>query len=203
MSDRFFLYFAVTLWLLMVIGFSDNWLFDTAQESNSQPRFLVHSFFAAAWFTLLVVQALLVRSRAVQQHMKLGVIAILAYVGMTITIWYLFAERYIATGDLMIFFKPVEILSVVLIVLGVANRKKDRIKHRQYMMFASFCLVGPALDRSVFHIFGPEHMIVPMLLLYLGLFAWFGLAIKKIIWYMVLWFVFMAYNLYPMVSRAF
>lgn len=201
MDTRFFFFFAVSLWLLMAIGFSDNWLFDTGQASNSQPKFLIHAFFSFCWFTLLVVQTGLIRAGNTRLHMRLGVIGIIVYACMTATIWYLFAEAFINRDNIKILIKPLEVLSVVLVVMGFMNRRKDRIKHRQYMMFASFCLIGPALDRTVFHLFGPEHMLVPMIVLNLGLLAWFGLALKKFTWYMALWIVFMAYNLAPIIGR--
>lgn len=76
MKVSFYLLFAISLWLLMAIGFSDNWLFDRAQESNSQPKFLIHAFFAFWWFTLLVIQSGLIRAGNIKLHMRLGIIAI-------------------------------------------------------------------------------------------------------------------------------
>ena len=49
-------------WLTMVVGFSDNWLYDLDQPSNSAPHFLIHAGFAFLWFSALVVQCALVRA---------------------------------------------------------------------------------------------------------------------------------------------
>ena len=92
-NDRFFFLFALSLWLLMAIGFSDNWLFDTSQESNSQPKFLIHAFFSFCWFSLLLVQTGLVRAGNTRLHMRLGLIGVAVYACMTVTIWYLFFRK--------------------------------------------------------------------------------------------------------------
>ncbi len=184
----------------MAIGFSDNWLFDTGQESNSQPKFMIHAFFSFCWFSILLVQTGLVRAGNARLHMKLGVIGIVVYACMTATIWYLYAERFVESDALRSLLKPLEVLSIVLVAMGFINRRRNREKHREFMMFGSFCLIGPALDRTVFHLFGPEQMMIPMLVLYIALIGWFGLAVRKLTWYMVLWGVFMAYNLAPIVG---
>jgi len=197
MKDRFFLYFSALLWLLMAIGFSDNWLFDVGQESNSQPKFLIHAFFSFSWFTLLVAQSGLVRTGNTAIHMRLGPVAMAAYICMTITIWYLFLESFLDRGDPTILIKPVELLSIVLVGTGFMNRRRNAGRHREYLVFGSFCLIGPALDRTAYHLFGPEQMNIPALIMYLVLFGMFVAATKKFRWYMVLWIIFMIYNLFP------
>ena len=201
MKRNFFVAFSAALWLLMAVGFSDNWLFDIGQDSNRQWKFMVHAFFAASWFTLLVVQAVLVRSRNTRIHMKLGIVALLFYAAMTVTIWGLYVESALQRDDWTRLVKPLEVLSVVLVVLGFLNRKRDSQRHKEYMLFGSFCLVGPALDRSVFHVFGPEHMLIPMFAIYLlmaGAFVWY---LRGFRWYLLVWLVAWGYSVHPIFLR--
>ena len=187
----------------MAIGFSDNWLFDVGQESNSQPKFLIHAFFAFSWFTLLVVQTSLIRNKNYQWHFKIGVLGVVVYYLMTLTIWDLYYEAFAAENDWLKLAKPLELLSILLVTLGFVNRKRNSEKHKEYILFGTFCLIGPALDRSVVHLFGPENMIWPMIISYwllFGLFVWYK---KKITWYMGLWVVFWIYSLYPFISGMF
>ena len=130
--------------------------------------------------------------------MTLGVVGVVIYLLMTLTIWHLFFESYAAKNDLMKLVKPLEIFSVVLVTLGILNRKTNATKHREYIMFGSFCLIGPALDRTAFHLFGPEKMMWPSLILYLGLLGSFLWFTKQFKWYMSLWVVFLAFSLYPL-----
>lgn len=201
MRDRFFLIFSLVLWSLMAIGFSDNWLFDIGQESNSQPKFLIHAFFAFCWFTLLCIQSGLIRKENYGLHMKLGVFGMIVYYLMTLTIWNLYFESFILKNDWMRLVKPLEIFSIVLVTLGFLNRRKNAQKHKEYIMFGSFALIGPALDRTVFHLFGPEYMVWAMIVLYLGLFGSFVWLKKGVTWYMALWIIFWIYSLYPLFSR--
>lgn len=203
MKNGFNLFFAISLWLLMAIGFSDNWLSDTAQKSNSQPKFLIHAFFAFWWFTLLVIQSGLIRSGNVNLHMRTGVVAMVAYVCMTITIWYMYLLNYLDSDNLLKLVKPLEVLSIVLVAAGYASRGKNSQRHREYLIFGAFCLIGPALDRTVFHIFGPEQAFYPALILYFVLFGAFIWSVKRFTWYMMLWIAFLAYSLFPMIESHF
>ena len=203
MRAKFFLTFSIILWLLMAIGFSDNWLFDTCQESNSEVKFLVHAFFAFSWFTLLVVQSGLIRNKNFTLHMSLGFLGMVIYFFLTITIWNLYYENFIEKNDWMRLVKPLEAFSVVLVTLGFLNRKKNANNHKEYIMFGTFCLIGPALDRTVFHLFGPEYMTWPMFILYFGLFSLFIWYKRRFTWYMGLWVIFWTFSLYPLLSQMF
>jgi hypothetical protein len=199
--ENFFLLFSIILWLLMAIGFSDNWLFDIGQESNSQPKFMIHAFFAFNWFTLLIIQSALIRKKNFKLHMKLGLLGIVIYYLLTLTIWNLFYESFLLKDDWLKLVRPLETFSILLVSLGFLNRKQNSKKHKEYIMFGTFCLIGPGLDRAVFHIFGPENMILPMFILYLALFSLFIWYKKGFTWYMGLWAIFWIYSLYPLLSR--
>ena len=185
----------------MVIGFSDNWLFDISQESNSEPKFLIHAFFAFCWFSLLVIQSGLIRKKEYKLHFKLGLIGMAIYYLMTITIWNIYYEIFTETYNWLKLVRPLEIFSIALVTIAFNKRKKNSQMHKEFLAFGTFCLIGPGLDRTVFHLFGPELMIWPMIILFwllLGLFAWYK---KGITWYMILWIIFWVYSLYPLLSR--
>jgi hypothetical protein len=185
----------------MAIGFSDNWLFDVGQKSNSQPKFLIHAFFAFCWFTLLVIQTGLIKQSNYKLHFKFGLFGIVIYYLLTLTIWNLYYENYVFKNDWLKLIKPLEAFSVLLVTLAFINRKKNSQKHKEFIMFGTFCLIGPALDRTVFHLFGPENDIWPMFILNWMLFGFFIWYKKKLTWYMSLWIIFWFYSLYPLISR--
>ncbi|MFD2099326.1 hypothetical protein [Flagellimonas iocasae] len=45
------------LLVLSVLAFSDNLFWDIGQQSNSDPKFIVHGLFMLAWFITFVVQS--------------------------------------------------------------------------------------------------------------------------------------------------
>ena len=90
---------SLVFWLLMVIGFSDNWLFDVGQESNSDPKYMIHAFFASGWFTLLVVQAGLIRQERIKIHMTLGIAGMIAYAGFSAATSYIYLTRLLSEGS--------------------------------------------------------------------------------------------------------
>ncbi len=119
---------------------------------------------------------------------------------MTMTIWNLYFESFIVKNDWLKLLRPLESFSILLVTLAFLYRKKNSQKHKEYIIFGTFCLIGPGLDRAVFHIFGPEKMIWPLVILYWALFSSFIWYKKRFTWYMGLWVMFWVYSLYPVLS---
>jgi hypothetical protein len=56
MKKNYFFYCSLVLLFLSLFAFSDNLIYDVKQESNSDPKFIIHGLFFLAWFVLLVIQ---------------------------------------------------------------------------------------------------------------------------------------------------
>jgi hypothetical protein len=121
---NFFLIFSLIFWLLMAIGFSDNWLFDAGQKSNSEPKFLIHAFFAVCWFTLLVIPSGLIKKSNYTLHFKLGLFGIIIYYLLTLTIWNLYYENFVMKNDWLKLIKPLEAFSVLLVTIAFIKKKR-------------------------------------------------------------------------------
>lgn len=160
----------------MVIGFSDNWLTDIDQPSNSQPKFLIHAFFAFSWFTILVVQNGFIRKGNVASHMKAGKIGFLIYVGLLLSTLPLYLKEL---EPLSIMVLSQLIFGSVLIGLAYYNRSRNTKEHKFNVMLGSFLLIQPAWDRASDKLFGGAGLewIVFFLLIY-GLFIWHEKRIK-------------------------
>ena len=112
----------------MAIGFSDNWLFDVQQESNSDPRFLIHAFFAFCWYSLLVAQASLIASNRVSTHMSLGIAGMVAYAGFFLATSYIYVDLTLTggpPGPLRILNIASFIFATVLITQAFVVRRKN------------------------------------------------------------------------------
>jgi len=161
----------------MAIGFSDNWLWDRQQDSNSDWRMLIHAAFASSWFTILVVQTGLIRRDNYRLHKQVGVAGMVIFSGFLITTLPHYFAQYLETGKLaplstMIFAQLV--VATTLIVFAFLKRKTDSEAHKTNIVVGTFLLLQPAADRAVGHLFGG--IGIEWLTLYLAIFT-------AIIWY--------------------
>jgi hypothetical protein len=150
--DNFYLCMGLVFWLIMMIGFSDNWLYDVGQPSNSNPKFIIHGLFAFLWYSIFVIQTGLIRKRQIGLHRKLGFFGIFIFVGMTLSTGYLFLSMYLRKGDL----NPLSYMTsaqwafgVVLVVMAYVKRRSDIQLHKTNMVFASLWFIQAAMDRFV------------------------------------------------------
>lgn len=184
MRKNFYFIMSIVYWLFMMIGFSDNWLYDTHQESNYIPKFIVHGLFAFSWFSLLVLQTGLVRKNNLKAHRQMGIIGMIIFYGMIVSTGYLYVTRFIELGYMssltqMVFSQY--LFAILLITIGFAKRKADAQTHKTNIIFGCLMLMFPAIDRAVGHIFDNLYPVV-LLFTYFVLFTSFIWYYKKIKW---------------------
>jgi hypothetical protein len=175
---HFYLILSALFWLMMIVGFADNWLYDVHQPSNSVPKFIVHGLFAFAWFTIFLMQAALIRTRNVRLHQRLGIAGLVIFAGMALSTGYLYLSFFLEKGYLRPISKMISsqlVFAVVLVALGFLQRKKNLVQHKTNMLLANLWLIQPGMDRWVDHIF-PSIFLELWLAVYVLLFA-------SIIWY--------------------
>lgn len=192
----------------MLGGFSDNWLTDIKQETNYMPKFIVHGILSFSWFSILVIQTGLISFKRTKIHMRLGIIGMLIFYLMVISVIYIHLFPYDTNQAQLIMINSAKaqmIFGVILVTIGFLNRLKKKEKHRSYVLFGSFCLMQPAIDRFTgnffveMNLFGLADMI-PWLLIYMILFLSFIWYNKKVTWYMIVWFFVWLYFLYALIK---
>lgn len=182
---------SIIYWLIMMIAFSDNWLYDIHQASNFIPKFIVHAFFAFSWFSLLVIQTGLIRISNLKTHKRIGIIGMIAFAGMVLSIGYIYLTRYLEIGYMAPLSKMVfsqYLFAIILIIIGFINRKSNALDHKTNIIIGTFFLMQPAIDRFVGHLFD-EHFVFVWLFIYLILFASFIWYYRKIKWQLALGFI--------------
>ncbi len=155
------------------------------------PKFIIHAFFAFCWFSLLVVQTGLIRRRNIKAHQQVGIWGMVAFGGMVVTTGYLYVSRYLELGYMSALSQMVSsqyLFAIVLTVIGYINRKSDLKKHKTNIMFASFMLMQPAIDRAVGHVLDDIYVIA-FLSIYAILFGSFIWYYKKVKWQFAVGFV--------------
>jgi hypothetical protein len=81
---------SVLILILSIIGFSDNLITDTGQESNSDPKFIIHGLFLLGWMIILVIQTNFISKGSYQAHRQLRLIGMLTAIGVVASTFYIF-----------------------------------------------------------------------------------------------------------------
>ena len=204
LKRNFHLIMAMSFWILMMVGFSDNWLWDTGQGTNFIPKFIIHAITAFGWFTILVLQNILIKKRYVKHHMTLGLLAMFIYGAMILSLGYMVYELYEEFGriDKMSLNTSIQaIIATVIIGIGFLSRKRNLNEHKFLMTFGTFCLIQPSMNRTAFYI-SDEYFFIPFVSIYLILFTAFVWYKKKLTWYMIAWLlVWLFFFYYIFLSR--
>ncbi|MCG7856502.1 hypothetical protein MD537_05975 [Flavihumibacter sediminis] len=194
-----FFWGSTAMLVLAVIGFSDNLFFDLGQESNSDPKFIIHGLFFLAWFVVLVIQSGFIRQGNYKAHMRWGIVGMLIGVGVVLSTFYVFVAVYKGWSVMPFYVKANRFYTVtfaVLLWLAWRNRKNG-VKHKRYLYMGTLYTLGPVLDRvapkiGIDSFWGTVWMEVLIWnTLFLGLFLYDWRTLKRIhpiSWIGVLWF---------------
>ncbi len=200
MKSNFYFIFSLLLWLIIIVGFSDNWLYDVGQESNSMPKFIIHGLLTFSWFSLLVIQTGLIKKKNINLHMSLGIAGMVIVTGLIISTGFIYVTGFLKRGYLAPI-SQINIVSLIVftifIVLGFSYRKKNSATHKRFMLVGTLLIMMPAIDRFASKFF--EELPLFLLPWFITYFILFGLLfwhdrktfkkIKKQSWIaLVLWF---------------
>ncbi len=154
LERNYFVAVSSLLLLLSVIAFSDNLFFDIGQESNRDPKFVVHGIFWLAWFTLFLIQSLLIRRGNPSLHRRVGGATMVVAIGVSLSTLHIFVATYPGWSALPFFAKANRMLMggfMVLMLLAFVNR--DRAEwHKRFVLLANLYVLQPILDRVATHL---------------------------------------------------
>jgi hypothetical protein len=139
----------VVLFALSLAAFWDNLVTDVGQPANSDPKMLVHAFFAASWMLALVLQASFIRAGNVRLHRKLGTAGFLAAVGITASTVYLFVAKWKGWALMEPEVKANRLLLpafAVFILLAYRSRRRPEV-HKRLVLAGTLFLLEPILAR--------------------------------------------------------
>lgn len=149
MRKNYFFITSLLLLFLSLVAFSDNLFYDVKQDSNSDPKFIIHGLFFLAWFVLLVVQTGYIRKGNYKAHRTLGVTGMLVGLGVVISTFYVFVAVYKGWNAMPGFVKANRFLttSFALLLLLAYLQRKNGVKHKRYIYVGTLYVLGPVLDR--------------------------------------------------------
>lgn len=174
-TRNYFLGLSVTVLLLGLVAFSDNFLFDVGQESNSDPAFIIHGILMYTWFVTVVIQTNHIRRLNTNAHRRFGVIGFVLAILMIIGIGYLFAigtsfNELPFFGKANRFFFPVFAILILLAYL-----KRDNPGFHKHAIFVGILLMmEPLLSRVAANTGANVELVTPIiwLILWISLFIY-------------------------------
>ncbi|MBC6365846.1 hypothetical protein [Algoriphagus sp. AK58] len=148
-SKSYFSWITVILLVLALIAFSDNLIYDIGQESNSDPKFVIHGLFFLAWFIILVVQTNLIRKGDIRAHRKWGMIGMGIGLGVVVSTFYVFYAVYEGWEAMEGFVRANRIFTLSFtIMLAWAYWKRNKPDlHKRLLMVGTWLTLGPVVDR--------------------------------------------------------
>lgn len=149
MPKNYFSWASIVLLLLAVAGFSDNLFYDVRQESNSDPKFVVHGLFFLAWFVMLVVQSNFIRKGDIRAHRKWGLLGMVVALGVILSTFYVFYAVYEGWSAMSGFVKANRIftLSFAVIVFWAYLKRRNPAFHKRLLLVGTLYVMGPIIDR--------------------------------------------------------
>ena len=192
-------YFQIVSTLLLVlsfIAFSDNLITDIGQESNSDPKFIIHGLFMLAWFVTFVAQSYFIIQKKYNAHIKWGKIGFLLAIGVFVSTLYVFIVIFKGWDAMEPFVKANRLLmlSFATFILLAYLYRKDTEKHKRFIFWAIVLPIEPIIGR-VSEVFQIENWELFYVLVwhtfFISFFVYDWQTLKKIhsiSWIGVTWF---------------
>ena len=195
---------SIIFWFIMMIGFSDNWLYDTGQPSNSDTIFIVHGLLAFSWFSLLVMQSGLINRQRIDLHKKIGVYSFVVFILLIPSSFAIYIEMLVEKGTIDpngLGLLCLYIFAVILIFIAYKRRKTNLVDHKFLMLFGSFLMLRPGVDRVFNNLVDILPFIVSAILYFLTFLVFYYIFYrhrKKMEWPIttgfIIWFAGVVYG---------
>jgi hypothetical protein len=201
MKKYYFLTVSVLILILSLIGFSDNFITDIGQESNSDPKFVIHGLFCFAWMFVFVIQTTFIKNGNYKTHKQFGITGFIIAIGVVISSWYIFVVTFNGWDELTFYAKANRFFmtSYAILIFVAYLKRKEAEKHKRLIFLATLYMLEPILSRA-----GDNTVISPFITIpviwnafFISFFVYDWVTMKKIhpvtylgyIWFYVVWTV--------------
>jgi len=198
----YFSVISIVVLLLSLLAFSDNLITDVGQESNHDPKFVIHGIILLLWMVIFVIQTTFIRKDNLEAHKKLGIAGMIVAAGVVISTFYIFIATYKGWGNLAFYARPNRFFMVSFAVLIFAAYKYRKIpeKHKRLILVAIFYMLEPILSRSL-DMFVDVNLLISIPLVwnafFISLFVYDWVTIRKVhfisymgfIWFYAVWVI--------------
>jgi hypothetical protein len=137
------------LLILSLIAFSDNLFTDISQDSNKDPKFIIHGLFMFAWFGTFVAQSVFIFRKNYKAHMWWGRIGFVLAAGVFVSTLYVFIAVFKGWDAMESFVKANRLfmLSFAVFLLLAYLYRKDKFKHKRFVFWAIVLPLEPIIGR--------------------------------------------------------
>lgn len=196
MEKYYFAIISALLLVLSIIAFSDNLFTDISQESNSDPKFVVHGLFMFAWFGTFVGQSLLILRKNYKAHITWGKIGFILAIGVFLSTLYVFVAVFDGWDSMEPFVKANRLLmlSFATFILFAYLQRRNAVNHKRFVFWAIALPIEPIMGR-VSDVFQVDNWVLFYFLGWHLLFASFLIydwqtlkRIHPISWIALAWF---------------
>lgn len=201
MRKYYFSIISVLVLLLSLVAFSDNLITDIGQESNYDPKFVIHGIILLLWMVIFVIQTTFIRKDNLQAHKKLGIAGMIVAVGVVVSTFYIFIVTFNGWDNLVFYARPNRFLmaSFGVLIFAAYRYRKVPEKHKRLILVAIFYMLEPILSRSLGFIDVSPFIKMPLVwnALFISLFVYDWVTIRKIhfisymgfIWLYAVWVI--------------
>jgi hypothetical protein len=154
--SKFFLAIGFIALFAVLVGFAKTFIVPMSAGSFKAPLSIhIHGTFAFSWVILFLIQSLLVHSKKVRIHMRLGLLGVFIVAVTVITMFpvgIFTVEKALHAGggesaySLIVGVCTTGILFLLLFAGGIAYRHKPQL-HKRLMLLATLVLIWPAWFR--------------------------------------------------------
>lgn len=184
MRTYYFSIVGILILLLSLLAFSDNLITDVGQESNRDPKFVIHGIIMFLWFFIFAIQANLIRKDNVEAHKKLGIAGMIVAIGVVLSTFYLLYATYNGWHNLVFYAKPNRFFVpsfAILIFLAFRYRRLPET-HKRLILVANLLILEPILSRATAFINVSQFITIPLVwnAFFISLFVYDWMTIRKI-----------------------
>ena len=149
LKNYYFRIISTFLLVSSILAFSDNLITDIGQESNRDPKFVIHGLFMFAWFGVFVAQSYFIAKKNYEAHIKLGKIGFMLAIGVVASTFYVFLAIFKGWNAMEPFVKANRLLmlSFTVFILMAYLYRNNREKHKRFIFWAIVLPIEPIMGR--------------------------------------------------------
>ena len=162
-GQRFFFFYALALFLIVVIFFPVHALVNEPDLPPIRPILHIHAVLMGGWFGLMVLQTGLIAQGRYGLHRTFGALSIILVILMLPTGLFVSYENMIRTGHSTILIaNSGNAIMFLIFYLSALAFRKNAATHKRLMLFAGVALMLPAFARVGYSFQMDEFASLPM-----------------------------------------
>ena len=148
-TGYYFTAISTILFVLSVLAFSDNLFTDIGQESNRDPKFIVHGLFMFAWYGTFIAQSYFILRKKIDRHIWWGKFGFYIAIGVAISTLWVFIAVFKGWAAMEPFVKVNRLfmLSFTIFLILAYRYRNNAAYHKRCIFWAIVLPIEPIMGR--------------------------------------------------------